>query len=59
MASRPHDHFPQDPQDQILLNAALSGDDLAFARALSAGADVNVVCEDGRNAVISVMTGPR
>lgn len=57
MASRPHDHFPLVPQDQILLNAALSGDDLAFTRALSAGADVNVVYEDGRNAVLCVMTG--
>ena len=57
MASRPHDPTPQDPQDQNLLNAALSGDDQAFAKALSAGADVNVVCEDGRNAILCAMTG--
>lgn len=57
MASRPHDHFSQPPQDQNLLNAALSGDDLAFTGALSAGADVNVVCEDGRNVLLCVMTG--
>lgn len=57
MASRPHDPLPHLPQDQNLLNAALSGDDLAFARALSAGADVNVVHEDGRNALLSLMTG--
>lgn len=59
MASRPHDHFSQDPQDQNLLDAALSGDDLAFARALATGADVNVVHEDGRNALICVMTGQK
>jgi len=59
MAPRPHDHTAQDPQDQNLLSAALSGDDLAFTRALSAGADVNIVCEDGRNVVISVMTGQK
>jgi len=57
MAPRPHDHTPQDPQDQNLLSAALSGDDLAFTRALSAGADVNIVYEDGRNVIIGVMTG--
>ena len=59
MASRSHDHTPQDPQDQNLLNAALSGDDRAFTRALSAGADVNVVYEDGRNAIVGVMTGQK
>lgn len=57
MASRPHDPTPQDPQDQKLLDAALSGDDQAFTSALSAGADVNVVYEDGRNALVGVMTG--
>lgn len=57
MASRPHDHFPQPPQDQNLFDAALSGDDLAFISALSAGADVNAVHEDGRNALLCVMTG--
>jgi hypothetical protein len=57
MASRPHDHFLQLPQDQILFDAALSGDDLAFISALSAGADVNAVYKDGRNAVLCVMTG--
>lgn len=57
MASRPHDLFPQLPQDQNLLIAALSGDDLAFTSALEAGADVNVVYEDGRNAVLCVITG--
>ena len=59
MASRSHDHSSQGPQDQNLLSAALFGDDLAFTGALSAGADVNVVCEDGRNAIIGVMTGQR
>lgn len=48
-----HDHSLQLP----LLSAALSGDDLAFTKALSAGADVNVVYEDGQNAVICLMTG--
>jgi len=55
----PHDPTPQDPQDKNLLHAALSGDDQAFARALSAGADVNVVYEDGRNAIVGVMTGQK
>jgi hypothetical protein len=59
MASRPHDHTSQDPQDQNLLSAVSSGDDLAFTRALSAGADVNVIYEDGRNVVIGVMTGEK
>lgn len=53
MASRPHDHTPQ----LTLLSAALSGDDQAFTNALEAGADVNAVHEDGRNAAICVMTG--
>jgi hypothetical protein len=59
MASRPHDLFTQDPQDQVLLSAALSGDDLAFTSALSAGADVNVLYEDGRSALLCVMTGQK
>jgi len=59
MASRPHDHFSQGPQDQNLLDAALSGDDFAFATALATGADVNVIHEDGRNALICVMTGQK
>lgn len=56
MASRPHDPTPQ---DENLLHAALAGDDLAFTRALSAGGDVNLVCEDGRNAVVGVITGQK
>lgn len=59
MAPRPHDLSHQDPQDQSLLDAALSGDDLAFTSALSAGADVNVVYDDGRNAILSVLTGQK
>jgi len=59
MASRPHDHTSQVSQDQNLLYAALSGDDLAFTRALSAGADVNAVYDDGRNAIVCVMTGQK
>ena len=59
MASRPHDLTPQNSQDQTLLDAAFSGDDQAFTRALSAGADVNVVYEDGRNAIVGVITGQK
>lgn len=59
MAARPHDLSSSDPQDQSLLSAALSGDDLAFTRALLAGADVNGVYEDGLNALIAVMTGQK
>lgn len=59
MAARPHDLSPSDSQDHSLLSAALSGDDLAFTKALLAGADVNGVYEDGLNALIAVVSGQK